>query len=145
MCAATDSNSKKKTKQKSMLGYCNDILSRIVPSTSKSMLKTDAIPLDGDSMHYQIATNDISGNNGIVSAGNSVPNEHSMQLVQNNLNQANQNLTIIESQQNLHFNNVPGLHFGNIIHMPVSSSRKNSYNGSCDDRANHRKTKYLGK
>lgn len=147
MCAAVDSESnKKKIKQKSMLGYCNNILNRIVPSSSKSILKTDAVPTNDATM--QITSNGNELNNENITHNLTAPSQvtpielrHSLQMIQNNLNQDNQHLTVIESQQNLNFNNVTGIQFGNTFHVTGSSSRKNSYNGSYDDKANNKKGK----
>lgn len=149
MCAAVDSASnKKKMKQKTMFGYWNDIFNRKSPSSSKSMLKTDAVPLDNTSL--EIASNGTEPNNengshslNIPSRNTPVDQRHSMQMIQNNLNQANQTLTVVEQQQNLHFNNIHGLQIGNTYHVSGSSTRKNSYNGSYEDKANSKKTRSL--
>lgn len=131
-------------KQKSVLfGYLN----RIVSPSNKTLLKTDAMPLDNENI--QIRSNDNESNNeNTIQHLNTIPSRidpfehaHSMQMIQNNLNQANQNVTVIESQQNLNFNNITGLQIGNTFH--VSSSRKNSHSRSNENKRNSRMKKSL--
>lgn len=151
MSAALESSSnKKKIKHTSVLGYCNGILSKIVPSSSKSMLKTDAVPINNTSPQHQTPSDEFDLSNSNSQQQSLVPSRNAqieralpMQLVQNNLNQANQNLTVIESQQNLQFNNVQGLQIGNTIHVSGLNSRKNSCNESYDDRGIYKKTRSL--
>lgn len=141
---------KKRNKSKSVLGYCNGILSRIIPSNSKSMLEVDAVPMANNGAHQVENTSNelIRSNESIQEHPSSVTNSNTqiaitppMQLVQNNLNQANQNLTVIESQQNLHFSNITGLQIGNTFHVSGSRPRKKSYNKNGEDRSNQEKTK----
>lgn len=150
MCAAVDSDvNKKKVKQKSVLfGYCSDMLNKIVSSSNKSTLKTDAVPLDNGSM--QVTSNgtesiDRNTTQNLSISPRNVMHEHThpMQMIQNNLNQANQNVTVIESQQNLSFNNINGLQIGNTFHMSGSSPRKNSCNGRIEEKSIGNKTKSL--
>lgn len=147
MCAAIKSDiDKKRNKTKSVLGYCNGLLSRIIPSNSKSMLKVDAVPMANGAQ--QNTSNELIRSNGSIQEHpSSVTNGNTqlaltppMQLVQNNVNQANQNLTVIESQQNLHFNNIHGLQIGNTFHVSSSRPRKNS-NENGEDKMNQKKTK----
>lgn len=151
MCAAVDSDvNEKKVKQKSVLfGYCSDILNRIVSSSNKSTLKTDAVPIDSGSMTV-VASNGIESINenttqhlSVSPRNASQEQTHSMQMIQNNLNQANQNVTVIESQQNLSFSNINGLQIGNTFHVSGSSSRKNSYNGRIEEKNNGIKSESL--
>lgn len=151
---------KKRNKSKSVLGYCNGLLARIIPSNSKSMLKVDAVPIKNHSQQMENALSEVTGSENENSPEYSVVPKNAnaqivptppMQMIQNNLNQANQNLTVIESQQNLHFNNIHGLQIGNTFHVSGSSSRKNSCNGSYDHKTgaacapgevtNHKKTR----
>lgn len=142
MCAAVhDDCNKKKTKSKSMLG---NILNRFVSSTSKDMLQTDAVPLDDNNLlngtEMEISNENVSEN----LSGLNVPVEHSLSMVQNNMNRSNQSLTVIESQQNLHFSNIHGLQIGNTYHVSGSNSRKSSDNGSYEDVSNNmKKTKSI--
>lgn len=163
MCAAVKSDfeklEKKKMKTKSVLGYCNNLISRMKSPNTKSMLKTDAVPI-GNHSQNQTEVNGENGNN-----DNQQSLQHSdssslsivpsitttqavpilpMQLVQNNMNQANQNLTVVESQQNFHISNSNGVHlFGNTYFVAGSSSRKNSCNESFDDKGTPKKTRSL--
>ena len=140
---------KKKMKTKSVLGYCNNFISRIVSPNSKSMLKTDAVPIENSSQP-PTESNSENGNEQtlpIVPTATTVQvvPTPAVQLVHNNsMNQANQNLTMIETQQNFNFNNSNGLHlFGNTYYVAGSSSRKNSCNGSFEDKATPKKTRSL--
>lgn len=154
MCAAVKSDfDKKKMKTKSVLGYCNRLISRMVSSNSKSMLTTDAVPM-GNNTENQLESNGENRINqelvSIVpqSTAQIVPISPTMQLVQNNMNQANQNLTVVESQQNFHINNSNGVQlFGNTYYVAPSGSslrsRKNSCNGSYEDKGNPKKTRSL--
>ncbi|XP_031627451.1 protein immune deficiency [Contarinia nasturtii] len=168
MCAAVNSDSKKKrVKTKSVLGFCNNWLTKMVPTNSKSNLKTDAVPLDNNDLQLNRNTsNQIAhqSNGTLENVDNQqqniqlIPNSSQlaplnntnsegiawppMQLIQNNLRPTNQNMTVIENQQNLHFNNIHGLQIGNTYHVPANtSSRKNSCNGN--QKSNRRITKSI--
>lgn len=155
MCAAVKSDiDKKKMKTKSVLGYCNRLISRMVSPNSKSMLTTDAVPMSNNSenqleLNGENRSNDNSqGLLPIVPSTAQVIPMSQMQLVQNNMNQANQNLTVVESQQNFHINNSNGVQlFGNTYYVAPSGSssrsRKNSCNGSYEDKGNPKKTRSL--
>lgn len=134
---------------KSILKHCNNLISRINFSSSSSkssktsalkstMLQTDARPLgSNDSQQKQIqpfqpnqnGVSHITPPQFAIIPPNAlaVP---SAQLVQNNLNQANHNVTV--NQQNFNFSGCDGLQIGNVYHIPSpnaessSSSRKNS-------------------
>lgn len=134
-------------KKRSVFKYCNNIISRITSSSSKSstsMLTTDAVPLDHSLQRNQMQSNGldrISPPQLAVIPPNDVA--VSAHLVQNNLNQANQNITVIEQQQNLHFTHVNGLQFGNTYHISGPESRKNSCSSNPDDKIKPNKTKSI--
>ncbi|XP_055303533.1 protein immune deficiency [Sitodiplosis mosellana] len=150
MSAVVKSNlDKKKMKTKSVFGYCNNIISRIVSPNSKSMLRTDAVPMENGSQHLAESNIENASNENqqtlpiVPSIATQVVPTSPMQLIYNSMQQANQNVTI-ESQQNFNFNNSNGLHlFGNTYHVAGSSSRKISYNGSFEDKATPKKTRSL--
>lgn len=153
MCAAVQSDlEKKKMKPKSVLGYCNNLISRIKSPNTKSMLKTDAVPMgngayDPAELNGENANSDNQRTLSVVPAiSTQVVPTLPINLVQNNLQQANQNLTVVESQQNFNFNNSNGLQlFGNTYYVAgsSSSSRKNSCNGSYEDKGSPKKTRSL--
>lgn len=137
MCAAVHCDSiGKKIKSKSKLGVFN----RIISAVKAPMLTTDAAPIDDP----QIPSNAIQSRNENLPTPTplDIPNRNAylqhtypMQMVQNNMNQSNQNGTVIGTQQNLSFTDCNGLQFGNTYHLhprknshSSSSSRKNSLN-----------------
>lgn len=137
MCAAVETNSEKskmKPKQQKIFGVFNRIKSAVTPKQQINQLTTDAAPMDDS----QIPSNAIQlRDENLPSQQLSVP--HRMALIQPaipmQMNQLNQNATIIERQQNLTFSNCDNLHIGsNIYPERRLSSRKNSYNGSTENR-----------
>lgn len=146
MSAAIQTDTEKnKTKSKHrMLGVFNRIKSVVTPK--QQMLTTDAAPMDDS----QISSNIIrlpdenlpSHQLSVPDLNVPVPAAFPMQMVRNNMNQLNQNATIIGTQQNLSFSNCDNLHIGsNIYPERRTSSRKNSYNGNNGNNEKRPKTK----
>lgn len=139
MCAAVLGDSdKKKNKSKSMLGVLNRIISK---GTSKPMLTTDAAPTDVS----PIPSNSVIPRNENIPTQLNLPHQnaqvertHPTQMLQHNLNQTNQSLTVVERQTNLSFSHCPELQFGNVYH--IGNSSKNKSNENNGDRSK-KKTK----
>lgn len=152
MYAAVNSDvDKKKTKKKSVLGICNSWLTKMVPTNSKSSLKTDAVPLDNSgrnapsqTCHQSNGSHENIDNQVMATTNNNNDAQIAlspMQLIQNNMRPTNQNLTVVENQQNLHFNNINGLQIGNTYHLSGNSARKDSCNRIQEDKTHRKKSK----
>lgn len=120
---------RKQKKTRSVLEYCNNILSRVKSSSSKSpaMLRTDAVPPGNKLQPSRFQSNGVEYISpppfAIIPSNNLPVQSH---LLQNNLSQTNQNVHV--NQTNFNFNGCEKLHFGNVntISIPDPSSRKNS-------------------
>lgn len=149
----------KQNKPRSVLKYCNNLLSRISSRSSKSMLQTDAVPSNNGMQANQMQSNglerirtpsppqlEVIPSNDLP-APVPVPVPVPMHLTQNNLNQANQNITVVENQQILNFNHANKLHIGNTYHISGSSpsSRKNSCSSSNGDKGKIKSPTTVGK
>lgn len=146
MCAAISAETDKKiTKLKLVKQHCSAFFSRIIPSSvaansKRSMLKTDAIPAERGLISTREMPSQVQPQLAIVPIVNTpVQSDRTMQVVQNSLHQANQNLTVIESQQNLSFNNINGLQVGNTFYISDPISRRNSNSGSYEERSTNKK------
>lgn len=126
---------RKQKKPRSVLEYCNNILSRVKSSSSSSsssskppaMLRTDAVPPGNELQPSRFQSNGVEHISppqfAIIPSNNFPVPAH---LMQNNLSQTNQNVHV--NQTNLNFNGCEKLHIGGvtIFNSPDPSSRKNS-------------------
>lgn len=134
----TDSNKNKIKPTQRMLGVFNRIKSAMSPK--QQMLTTDAAPteiLPNENVPSQLSIPDRRAQ---------IEHAFPMQMAQNQMNQLNQNATMIGTQQNLSFNHCTDLHIGsNIYHGQQSSSRKNSDNGINENRPKRMSKTVTGK
>lgn len=136
-----------KKKENRKLGFFNGFLNRIIPSNFKPKLQTDAVPSNNNSQrivpYVDNGGNQNSQASSIVPASNTQivltpPTQAARPILHHpELNQLNQNMTVIESQVVTNFSHINGLHIGN-TYIAEASLRKNSCNGSNDDRTIHK-------